>query len=533
MGKTPYILFPFILAYIFGYYLWLTLFQNNEYFKMVASFFSIGAPLLGAICLYMAFYKSNGHNKLFWFFLFAGAQSYLIAQLTWFYNELFLKKEVIFPSWSDLFYLLAMLFQLIAVLIKVNQNKRNTNFIRFVFDILIIMTVAITLSWYFIIQPVLEREGILSIFVLVYVGYPILDLLLLSIMTSLIFSSKFSSVLPSKILFLILLAFGVLILADTAYMIEVTLNTYSSGNLIDPLWALTYLLLGSASFLFVIEKEADGSMNSTDSETIKFEYISFRRILPYLAVIMLLSIQLVHNNMNSLSVGFSVAIILIIIRQLVILWENDSLVKKLNKSNVVLEEKVLLRTAELTAKNEELGRMVNHIEHMANYDALCDIPNRRYFEAKLNQLLDKARSEDSSLALLFFDLDRFKSINDTYGHSVADLLLKEIGERLKVFAKEQYFISRLGGDEFTVLIEDAEDKKELARIAEELQHSLAKPFYKEDTQIGFSISIGIARFPSDASNAEQLLQHADTAMYQAKESGRNNYQLFRAEYTQN
>lgn len=527
MKKTLYILFVFILPYIAGYYLWLTLAHNNDDFKMIASLFSIGAPVIATVCLFMAFYKSNGHNKLFWFFLFAGGQSYLIAQLTWFYNELFLKKEVFFPSWSDLFYLLAMLLQLIAVLIKVNQNKRNTNFIRFVFDILIIMTVAITLSWYFIIQPVLEREGILSIFVLVYVGYPILDLLILSVMTSLIFSSKFNRVLSMNILVFILLAFGVLIVADTAYMIEVTLNTYSSGNLIDPLWALTYLLLGSASFLFVIEKEAGGTRDVTDSGSMKFEYISFRRILPYLAVIMLLSIQLVHNNMNSLSVGFSVAIILIIIRQLVILWENDSLVKKLHKSNDVLEEKVLLRTAEITAKNEELKIMVNHIEHMANYDALCDIPNRRYFEAKLNQLIEKTRSEDSSLALLFFDLDRFKAINDTYGHSVADLLLKEIGERLKLFAKEQYFVSRLGGDEFTVLIEDARDKKELVRIVEELQRSLTRPFYKEDTKIGFSTSIGIALFPSDASNAEQLIQHADTAMYQAKEAGRNNYQLFR------
>jgi diguanylate cyclase (GGDEF)-like protein len=525
MGKTSYILFTFILTYIFGSYLWLTLFHNNEYFKMIASLFSIGAPLIGSVCLFIAFYKSNGHNKLFWFFLFASSQSYLIAQLTWVYVEVFLKKEVFFPSWSDLFYLLAMLFQLIAVLIKVNQDKRNTNFIRFVFDILIIMTVAITLSWYFIIQPVLEREGILSIFVLVYVGYPILDLLLLSGMTSLIFSSKFNRVLPTKILILILLAFGVLIFADTAYMIEVTLNTYSLGNLIDPLWSLTYLLLGSASFLFVIEKEAGGPMNSAD-DAIKMEYISFRRILPYLAVIILLSIQLVYNNMNSLSVGFSVAIILIIIRQLFILWENDSLVKKLNKSNDVLEEKVLLRTAEITAKNEELGIMVNHIKRMANYDALCDIPNRRYFEVKLNQLIDKTRSEDSSLALLFFDLDHFKAINDTYGHSIADLLLKEIGERLKLFAKDQYFISRLGGDEFTVLIEDAGDKKELVRIVEELQQSLAKPFYKEDTKIGFSISIGIALFPSDASNAEQLIQYADKAMYKAKESGRNNYELF-------
>jgi diguanylate cyclase (GGDEF)-like protein len=528
MRKILYIIFSFILIYILGYYLWLTLGYNKDNFKMVAHLFSFGAPLIGTVCLFMAFYKSGGHSKLFWFFLSAGGVSYLFAELVWSYYELILKTEVSFPSFADMIYLLAMLFQIIAVLVKLNEdrNKNNVKFFRFIFDILIIMTVAITLSWYFIIQPVLDREGILSIFVLVYVGYPILDLLLLSGMSSLIFSSKLNRVLPKKILFLILLSFGILIIADTAYMIEVTLNTYSFGNLIDPLWSLTFLLLGAASFLFVVEKDSYEPINSTGSGTVKIEYISFRRILPYLAVFILLFIQLVMNNINSLSVGFSIAIMLIIFRQLFILWENESLVKKLQKLNDVLEEKVLLRTSEITTKNAELQEMLNHIEHLANYDALCDIPNRRYFEMKLNQLIDKTISEESSLALLFFDLDRFKAINDTYGHSVADLLLKEIGERLKLFAKEDYFISRLGGDEFTVLIEDARDKKEVVRIVEELQQSLAEAFFKENTQIDFSISIGIAFFPADASNAEQLIQHADAAMYQAKASGRNNYQLF-------
>jgi diguanylate cyclase (GGDEF)-like protein len=526
MRKTPYIIFPFILTYILGYYLWLTLAHNNDNFKMVAHLFSIGAPLIGTVCLFIAFYKSDGHNKLFWFFLYASGVSYLIAEFVWSYYELILKTEVSFPSITDVFYLIAMLFQIMAVLVKINEDKNNVKFFRFIFDILIIMTVAITLSWYFIIQPVLDREGILSIFVLVYVGYPILDLLILSGITSLLFSSKLNRVLPMKILILILLSFGILIFADTAYMIEIALNTYSFGNLIDPLWSLTFLLLGSASFLFVVEKDSYGTINSHASGTVKFEYISFRRILPYLAVFVLLFIQFVLNNINSLSVGFSIAIMLIIFRQLFILWENESLVKKSQKLNDVLEEKVLLRTSEITAKNAELQVMVNHIEHLANYDALCDVPNRRYFEVKLNQLIDKTRSEDSSFALFFFDLDRFKAINDTYGHSVADLLLKEIGERLKLFAKDHYFISRLGGDEFTVLIEDARDKKDLVKIVEELQQSLAEPFYQEETQIDFTISIGIALFPADASNAEQLIQHADTAMYQAKESGRNNYQLF-------
>ncbi len=169
------------------------------------------------------------------------------------------------------------------------------------------------------------------------------------------------------------------------------------------------------------------------------------------------------------------------------------------------------------------------IYHMAHYDALTNLPNRSLFERKLGEAIAKAKEKQEPIAILFMDLDRFKKINDTLGHTYGDQLLKAVSHRLVgMLNRPDDLISRLGGDEFTFFFADT-SREEAAKIAEQLLEAMQEPFTLEQMQIYVSPSIGISMYPDDGEEIEELLKNADTAMYLAKEKGKNNYQFYSAE----
>ena len=167
------------------------------------------------------------------------------------------------------------------------------------------------------------------------------------------------------------------------------------------------------------------------------------------------------------------------------------------------------------------ARVDKHVRHLAYTDALTGLPNRTTLSTHLESLLSKARDEDEMLAMLFLDLDRFKLVNDTLGHSVGDLLLKAVADRLQRCIRGGDMVARLGGDEFTVIIDRAKSKESVARIAQTICDSLNQPFSFSGQEIFVSTSIGISLYPRDGEDIGELMKHADTAMFRAKETGVN------------
>jgi diguanylate cyclase (GGDEF)-like protein len=163
---------------------------------------------------------------------------------------------------------------------------------------------------------------------------------------------------------------------------------------------------------------------------------------------------------------------------------------------------------------------------LAQYDVLTGLPNRSLFLDHLNQAMARARRSGSLVGLMFFDLDRFKQINDTLGHSVGDRVLQIVAARLKEHLREADTISRLGGDEFTLIVEGASDSAQLARVAEKVREAVAAPMQIDGRKIFVSASIGITVFPRDAGDVDELLKNADMAMYRAKQVGRDGFQLY-------
>ncbi|HHB13365.1 MAG TPA: GGDEF and EAL domain-containing protein [Chromatiales bacterium] len=169
------------------------------------------------------------------------------------------------------------------------------------------------------------------------------------------------------------------------------------------------------------------------------------------------------------------------------------------------------------------------LEYVATHDILTGMPNRRLFMDRLEGAVTRSRRSGKPCALLFLDLDRFKAVNDTLGHQTGDALLKAVALRLERAIRASDSLARIGGDEFTVICEDLGSEADVAPIAEKILGSLTRPFRIMGNDIEISASVGIAVYPDDGRDMDELLRHADAAMYAAKQSGRACYQFFTSE----
>jgi diguanylate cyclase (GGDEF)-like protein/PAS domain S-box-containing protein len=170
----------------------------------------------------------------------------------------------------------------------------------------------------------------------------------------------------------------------------------------------------------------------------------------------------------------------------------------------------------------------DRIQLLAYYDALTGLPNRTLVQDRLEIALGNARRHKEKVALLFLDLDRFKIYNDSLGHGFGDLLLKEVAERLKNCMREQDTVARIGGDEFLIMLNRVNDVAGAAVMAERIRHELTREFTIQGRPVNISCSLGVSMFPQDGADSETLIKNADTAMYYAKDNGRNNFQFFTA-----
>ena len=202
-------------------------------------------------------------------------------------------------------------------------------------------------------------------------------------------------------------------------------------------------------------------------------------------------------------------------------WENINIVK--DEQGHVTNYVAIFSDISVFKESEE------RLAHLAHHDTLTELPNRLRFIANLEQAIESGRRREQKVALLFLDLDRFKSINDAHGHSIGDQLLKVIAERLKTCVRAEDTVARLGGDEFTVVLTELAQAEDAGLIADKIIKSVSMPVSLGAQTIDTSTSVGIGIFPDDAMDGEGLVKAADTAMYHAKAMGKNNFQFFTAE----
>lgn len=202
----------------------------------------------------------------------------------------------------------------------------------------------------------------------------------------------------------------------------------------------------------------------------------------------------------------------------------------------------------ISSVNDETGNIINYVgvfadisqlkhseaelDYLAHHDPLTDLPNRLLLSARLDHAIQHARREGISVAVLFLDLDRFKTVNDSLGHPAGDKLLRIVASLLSANVRNADTVARVGGDEFVIVLEGISDTRYVSDVAKKIQIALNKHFDLDGQDVFVSVSIGISIYPEDGRDATTLLKNADAAMYQSKEEGRNTIRLYNAELTQ-
>lgn len=205
--------------------------------------------------------------------------------------------------------------------------------------------------------------------------------------------------------------------------------------------------------------------------------------------------------------------------------EIETLYEDLAGKDQELERQNLL----LIAQNQQLTEQQKRLHYQASFDPLTDLQNRVKFQERLTQAVQDAKRGNYCMALMMVDLDLFKAVNDSAGHLVGDEVLRTVGKRLVACVRDKDLVYRIGGDEFTVLVENVTDQHYLRHIAERILSTMSEPFAVGDDVFRVGASIGISLYPFDGQDAESLLKKADDAMYAVKRNGRNGWRSFQSQ----
>lgn len=490
--------------------------------------------LIAALVTLATALKHQGKARRGWLLISLSLLAQSVGNSIWGYLELVAKAEP-FPSPGDFFYLMfgpllaAGLFQLMP------PARDRLEGSRLVLDLAITVGAVGLYFWRFLLAPPLAWSMDLWV-TSVSLAYPLLDLLLLSLLL-LIVMRKPRDEPPRLELILMGLGIAAQVGADLFFNAAITADTYYSGHPLDGLWTVSTALIAFAAYTSISQRHTPKGVVVLNG------YLAVT--LPYLAVASGLGLllitqmnQAVRDTMGGKGVlyGAIVVTLLVIVRQLLAFSENwrlaqhlarqgETLVRQsetLAQQSETLEVKVQERTAELEA-------LSNRYRHDALHDTLTGLPNRAHFQKQLKQIV----TQDRPFAALYLDFDRFKTVNDSYGHAVGDALLVAIGARLEACMRPGDLVARLGGDEFAVLLEDPNNITDAVQVAERLIQVFQTPIQIDNHTLYCTTSIGIVSGDGDRTSAENVLRDADIAMYRAKASGRSQYVVFEPSMREN
>ncbi len=307
-------------------------------------------------------------------------------------------------------------------------------------------------------------------------------------------------------------------------------------------------LFFSLCVAFVIAGMAAGSTAALPAHPPAFVAFLVPTLLP-LALALLLDPRPQSGALALLTLGYAVGILYLgrhsYRTQLAtagLYLENEALVASLREAGQALESRVALRTRQLEALNAELAaanaqmadeigrrrRSEARVRHLLHHDPLTNLPNRLVLADRLETVLRRARRERTLVAVVLFDIDRFKAVNDTFGHIAADALLRALASRLAASTRASDTLARMGGDEFAALFADLRSVADAERLAAKLLEASRAPFLIEGRTIAVSLSIGVALYPTHGQDAATLLTGADLALYDAKQHGRGRFCLLSA-----
>ena len=393
------------------------------------------------------------------------------------------------PVVADGITLSGYLVLVVGVLGMIRQRDRSSSHVLdALVDALILATCALLAGWTLVVEPALAGAEVAMQVHVILIAYPTSSVLLATVAVRLVAADARQRVAAS------LLAGSALVLlaGDVLYRAAELDPALVSQQVIDLPYALSFVMGGSAALhpsMRTLSEVTDSPYRPASAARLSAVVLS----LPAPAVLATLYDVQATADRAVLLAGTFVLTCAVAVR----LWRA------------------------VTASGRDRARLA----HKAAHDDLTDLPNRTHLEAELDRALDRADRPDAAVAVLFLDLDRFKLVNDSLGHSTGDRLLREVADRLSAVLGPTVLLSRVGGDEFVVVLEGVTADKALA-VAERIRASFACPFEVGGAQLHTGVSVGVALSTDEITTPDQLLSSADSAMYRAKDGGRNRICLF-------
>lgn len=325
----------FVLLFTLGYYAWIAIWTDNDNVATWGgNLLSVTGSLIAAFWLAGAARRTLGEKRTFWTLLSIGCFSYFIAELIWLYEEKFLRIDPPSPGWTDFFYILQVVCYLAAFIYPFIRLKKSYGAFKLVFDILIVMTVAATFSWHYLIGPIL-REGKLSpLTMVVNLSYPITDLALLFGAMSLYWGAR--RIFPGRLIVFIFAGLVTQAFVDSIYLYLLSAESYDSGSFVDPFFMLSLLLVGCAGYIQQPETQTESVRDVPEAGVERLDIP--RIVLPYLNVMILFFFMISGSaGIDAFTIGTGVSILLVIVRQLLIILENHQLLLSVYRKTEQLE----------------------------------------------------------------------------------------------------------------------------------------------------------------------------------------------------
>ena len=449
------------------------------------------AALLGAAGCFWRMRRSTGRRRLSWALTGAALACWGAGELVWSYYELIARRETPFPSVADLGYLLFPALALPGLLVRPSAALAGRGWFRVVLDGAMVAASLFNLSWATSLGTVFHSGGQGAFAFGVSLAYPASDLVMLTVAISVLAHARQRTGLP-----LLVLGLGAMAVADSGFSYLTAVGEYRTGSIVDVAWFAAFLLIGVSAVL----SDAEDEVVATRVESPVFV------TLPYVLLLVgFVAEGIAFADDRAAPITLVVqagAIAALLLRQLLTVLDNRRLALD-----------VVSQQAELRFR--------------AFHDALTGLANRALFYDRVAHALELHRRDERPVAVLFCDLDDFKSINDALGHQAGDAVLTAVGERLGRLMRSGDTVARLGGDEFAVLLEDDID---LEALAGRVLHALAEPVEVNGRKVSVRASVGTAVVQPDdvRTGSQELLKRADLAMYAAKRAGKGTSVSFTA-----
>jgi len=452
-----------------------------------------GVGALSIAMLLIGVWRNRSTPRAPWLWFAGGLSSFLVADIIYYVLELQHPEGPPFPNIADAFYLGMYPLMIIGLTKMVQHSSPGGDKATFI-DAAVVGTAMFGINWVLFVDDVFRPGDGLSSALVVSLAYPVMDVALLAVAARLIVSVH----LKHPPFAFIVTAIASLAVADTAYQIKLGQGTFQTGQFPDAFWLAFYVFFALAALHPASRRApvrpAPGRLTGT------------QLVLMFVATLSVPLVDLAYGTQEDRVVTITASALLFML--------------------------ILVRVFTLM-KTVEAGR--DQLSHDAEHDALTGLANRVRFSNQTEQAValtgaeERAAERNVSCAVLFIDLDDFKTINDSLGHEAGDRMLAEVSERLVACAGAAATVARFGGDEFAILLPELSDRRDAVNVARAVLESLGDPIDLGTRVVRANASIGIALSTEDIGDVQSLLRNADVAMYLAKSRGKGRFEFFEAE----